>query len=100
MCEPGYYKVFTISRLAFPDPLIHRCEKIIPRTLEYDIFIKPSLERGMNETEKADIYRQFLDKDAGKTLNDAYYYLAQAFSRLGMAYGPSAGVNYTLEYFS
>ena len=29
------------------------------------------------------MYRQFEDKDGGKTMDDAFYYLAQAFTRFG-----------------
>lgn len=44
--------------------------------LEYDVFIKPSEERKMTDAEESDAYRQWKDKDAGKTINDAFYYLS------------------------
>ena len=77
--------------------MVRRCRQM-EDALEYDIFIKPSLERKLNTAEKSDVYRQWLDKDGGKTIDDAFYYLSQAFTRLGMAWGPSAGVNYTFAW--
>ena len=53
------------------------------------MFIKPSEERSLTYTEKTDMFRQYNDRDGGKTVNDAFYYLAQAFTRLGQATYPS-----------
>ena len=67
--------------------------------MEYDLFIKPSEERLLTLDELADINRQFMDRDAGKTVNDAFYFLAQAFSRLGQASLPSKMASWVSENF-
>ena len=98
ICEPGYHFEYSYYVNAFPNHVLRTCAKG-EGELEYDLFIKPSQERLLTSTEEADMYRQFTDKDSGKTIDDAFYYLAQAFTRLGQATLPAQIASWLQEKY-
>ena len=67
---------FTLEYPSFTNTLTRKTCVLMDNSLEYDLFIRPSEERLLTDDEIAQINAQWANTQGGKTLEDAYYYLA------------------------